>query len=183
MGIVIVNIFFKTSPSVAPKVSNTAFKVVKTKVEVIKTIGISTVLSIFFSNLLSCIVIIGVPEIFYRLNKDVETYLNTYPKVLIFSIGFLSLGLIFPPFTSLFSFLLFSIYLLPHGIFEFSALLLAYSIPRERKLGFPTKRIYLIIVLLLIAAFLETYFSMLFSAMVTLKITYFFHKLLGVKLY
>lgn len=170
LGIAIVNVFSKTSPSVAPKMSSTAFKVVKTKVEIVQNFGLSTVFSIFFSNLLSCAVIIGVPEVFYRLNREVDIYLNLYPKVLIFSIGFLSLGLIFPPFTSFLSFLLFSLYLLPHGIFEFSALLFAYSIPRERKLGFPVKRIYIIMVLLIISAFIETYFSMPFSAMILFKI-------------
>jgi len=138
------------------------------KVGFFESLGMTKTIAIFFANLVSSIVIISYPEIAIWYNrrrgggrgKDITLYARTFPRVLLFSIGFLSIGLQLPPLSETVLFLFFLFYLLPHGILELFAIILAFSVPREYHQNparpFPFGRILVILLLLMTAAVIET---------------------------
>lgn len=161
-GMLVESALYQAAPEVAPVVSGAAFSVVAAKVGLFERLGLKIFLSIFLANLISCTVIMGYPEAGLRWDrKNSSLYVNIFPRAVLFFIGFISLGLIFPPITNPVGVLAFSLLIIPHGTLEFTAIILAYTVPREYVLDmerpFPLERAYLIVVLLLIAAGLETY--------------------------
>lgn len=161
-GIVVESALYQAVPEIAPVISGAAFSVVAAKVGLFERLGLRTFLSIFLANLISCTVIIGYPEAGLRWDrKNSSLYIQIFPRAVVFFIGFMSIGLLFPPLINPLGVLAFSLLILPHGTIELTAIILAYTLPREyafnMERSFPKERAYLIIVLLLIAAALETY--------------------------
>jgi len=166
VGYLVQNILHITpiTPSVTavPILSQIALK----KVGFFESLGMTKTIAIFFANLVSSVVIISYPEIAIRYNrrrgkgKDVALYARTFPRVILFSIGFLSIGLQLPPLSETVLFLFFLFYLLPHGILELFAIILAFSVPREYHQNparpFPSGRILVILLLLMTSAAIET---------------------------
>lgn len=146
-------------------VSNIAQK----KFDIFQELGATPTLAIFLTNLVSILVIIGYPYLGITFGlKDRSIYTKFFPKILIFSVGFLSIGLLFPPISRPVMFFLFAMYLIPHGVLELFSILLSYSVPREwsEDLYIPWKRVGLAILLLLFSAFIETHYSISFATFI-----------------
>ncbi|MFQ6136495.1 MAG: hypothetical protein ACE5PM_04885, partial [Candidatus Hydrothermarchaeales archaeon] len=167
LGVVIQTILYSTAPHIAPKVTHAGFTLVGKKVSLLEALGLRKVFSIFFGNLISIAIIVGFPELGLRYDNYPKMYIDVFPKVAIFFIGLVSLGLIFPPLMDLNLFIFFLFYLIPHGITELTAMLLAYTIPREYsfdlKRPFPKRRTYLIVLLLAFSAIMEIHVSIPFA--------------------
>ncbi|MFQ5887917.1 MAG: stage II sporulation protein M [Candidatus Hydrothermarchaeales archaeon] len=169
-GILIQTMLYKSAPTVAHNVTHASYTLIETKVSIFEKLGLKQVFSILFTNLISCVVIIGFPELGLRYDNSPKLYIDTFPRLVMFFIGFISLGLIAPPLTNLGLFLFFLVYLIPHGITELGALVFAFTIPREYspdiKRSLPKGRVRLIVVLLIYSAVMETYLSVPFAKMV-----------------
>ncbi len=163
LGILLQTILYKSHPAVAHTVTDASYTLIETKVSIFQRLGLKTVFSIFITNMISIIAIIGFPEIGLRYDNYPRLYVDIYPRLVIFVIGFMSLGLIAPPITNGRLFIFFLIYLIPHGITELSAMVLAFTIPREynpdAKRYIPKNRFKLIVLLLIYSTIVETYFS------------------------
>ncbi len=136
------------------------------KVGFFESLGMTMTMSIFFANLVSSAVIITYPEIAirYTRGRDIDLHARTFPRVIIFSIGFLSIGLQLPLLTDVVLLLFFLFYLIPHAGLELFAIILAFSVPREYHQNpgrpFPAGRVMVILVLLMAAAVIETNVSL-----------------------
>jgi len=116
--------------------------------------GIPEEISIFLNNLLSIGVIVAFPKLSFRFTGDRYFSYRTIPRIALFFIGFVALSLPSPLGSSIF----FLAYLLPHGIFELSALALSFTAIRlELKDKIP---IFLSLILLIPASFVEVNYSM-----------------------
>ena len=136
---------------------------VTAKVKAAERVGLNMVAGIFISNAVAVFVILAFPSLAYRIERDRRFAYSTLPKLVMFLIGFESVGLASPPMVETARYLLFLLYLLPHGTLEFSALSLAYCIAKQ---GAPLKRlrsILLALSMLLPAAYIEVNFSLSFA--------------------
>ncbi|MFQ5976084.1 MAG: hypothetical protein ACE5J5_07210 [Candidatus Hydrothermarchaeales archaeon] len=170
VGISIQTLLYKSAPTVAHGVTNASYTLIETKVSIFQRLGLKQVFSILITNLISCAVIIGFPELGLRYDNSPSLYINTFPPLVMFFIGFISLGLTAPPLAYPGLFLFFLVYLIPHGITELSAMVLAFTIPREYspdiKRILPKERVRLIVILLIYSTVVETYLSIPFAKMV-----------------
>ncbi len=167
LGVIIQTLLYTAAPTVAHSVTHASYTLIETKVSIIEKLGFKKAFSILIINMISCAVIIGFPELGLRYDNTPKLYINTLPRLLMFVIGFVSLGLIAPPLKNIGLFLFFLVYLIPHGVTELSAIILAYTIPREyspdERRTLPRGRIKLIILLLIYSALTETYLSISFA--------------------
>lgn len=170
LGVIIQTVLYTAAPTVAHSVTHASYTLIEAKVSIFEKLGFKTIFSILIINMVSCAVIIGFPELGLRYDNAPKLYIDTLPRLLMFVIGFVSLGLIAPPLKNVGLFLFFLVYLIPHGVTELSAIILAYTIPREyspdERRTLPWGRIKMIILLLIYSAIIETYFSLPFAKMV-----------------
>ncbi len=174
LGVIIQTLLYTAAPTVAHSVTHASYTLIETKVSIFEKLGFKNISSILIINMISCAVIIGFPELGLRYDNASKLYIDTLPRLLMFVIGFVSLGLIAPPLKNIGLFLFFLVYLIPHGVTELSAIILAYTIPREyspdERRIIPRGRIKMIILLLVYSALTETYFSISFARMVLVHI-------------
>ena len=165
-GSVLITLLYLAHPKAAAPIAEAATRVVIAKVEATQSAGLGLEVGILLSNLLALAVIVLFPAFAYRVERDRRFAYSTVPRLMMVLIGFESIGLTSPPLSDTVSYLFFLLYLLPHGVLEFSSLALAYTIARE---GFNTARFGFAFLLLIPAAYIETNISLNFAgAMVQL---------------
>lgn len=163
-GSIFITLLYLVHPGSAPAVASVAMQVVNTKVEAARSAGLGMEAGIFFANLLAVCIIILFPAFAYRVERDRRFAYSTVPRLMMVLIGFESIGLTSPPLLDLKGYVLFLLYLLPHGTFELSSLAIAYTI--ARKGGFSQgagARALLALLLLIPAAYIEVHISLSFA--------------------
>jgi hypothetical protein len=160
-GSLVVTLLHLLIPEAAEAAGSTAAGAVAAKVEAARSLGLELEAGILLSNTIALLSVLLFPVLAYRLEGSSRFAYSTVPKLMMVLIGFESIGLISPPLLSPGSYLLFLLYLLPHGTLEFSALAIAYAVVRERSPALPGA--LLAFLLLIPAAYLEVHFSMGFA--------------------
>ncbi|NOZ58952.1 MAG: hypothetical protein GXO66_05185 [Euryarchaeota archaeon] len=160
-GSLAVTLLHLFSPGAAEAAGSAAASVVSAKVEAAQSLGLKLEAGILLSNTIALLAVLLFPELAYRLEGSGRFAYSTVPRLMMALIGFESIGLMSPPLLSSGSYLLFLLYLLPHGALEFSALAIAYAVVRERSPAVPGA--LLAFLLLIPAAYLEVHLSLSFA--------------------
>ncbi|WP_456475391.1 hypothetical protein [Candidatus Pyrohabitans sp.] len=159
-GSVLITLLYLSHPRAAAPIAEAATRVVVAKVEAAQSAGLGLEVGILLSNLLALGIIVLFPAFAYRVERDRRFAYSTVPRLMMVLIGFESIGITSPPLSDTASYLFFLLYLLPHGVLEFSSLAVAYTIARE---GFSAARFGFAFLLLIPAAYIETNISLGFA--------------------
>ena len=91
LGILLQTILHTSAPTIAPKITHASFKLIEVKMSVFQRLGLKQVFSILLANMVSVSIIIGLPIFGLKYDKTPKLYTDTFPKMAMFAIGFLSL--------------------------------------------------------------------------------------------
>lgn len=153
--------FSKAAKNTTKKLPDITTKPIRSQVSIFYALGNSIILSIFIVNSMSVLSLSLLPEVGTRLDPtSIRTYRVIFPKFIIFVSGLINIGLIIPLLQPEKMYILKNF--IPHGTLEFIGILLAYSIPREGGIAGRWGRLAMAEFFMLIAAFVEGWYSLKF---------------------
>ncbi|NOZ82908.1 MAG: hypothetical protein GXN98_03710 [Euryarchaeota archaeon] len=171
-GVLAVTLLYLVSPGAESAASGAFAKVASAKVVLLESAGLKTELSIMFSNMLAIVAVMSLPALVYRIEGERRLAYERFPKLLMFAAGALSIGAFSPPLVSpLFPFYL--LYLLPHGVLEFSAVALAYTVATSRVPELRNQLAAVSFLLLIPSSVIEVNVSMKFALRMAELLGYF----------
>ncbi len=171
-GVLGITLLYFLSPGAESVASDALSRVASAKVVVLERAGLRTELSILFSNLIAIAAVMSLPAAVYRLEGERRFAYERLPRLLMVAAGALSIGAFSPPLVSpLFPFYL--LYLLPHGVLEFSAIALAYTVATARVPELSRQLAALSVLLLVPSSFIEVNLSMKFALRMAELLGYF----------